>query len=227
VSIPNFYKILHFSVAEGWDFSSNCRIRNGWIKVKFSPWRSIALETPVTNDNARCNGDYQRMHVKLDKLIPYLFTKITDWSIDLLERSFVRFWWVWWRRAHPMRALQGDHHRADSEKSAKLMLGSRMPCGRDVSSIVRRWGLRPLNARFSFIVITCTFNGKYRWYKMKHHFLVIFINENFSYSWILWQFKADLSLIKVSEYFNSFYIISHSISRDFWWIKNFSEIIKI
>lgn len=60
-------------------------------------------------------------------------------------------------------ASRESRHRADSEKSAKLVLGRRCPLEGDVSSIVRtRWGLRPLNIRFSSLTVTCTFNGKYR-----------------------------------------------------------------
>lgn len=196
------------------DFSSRIKffsaaaseIRNGWIKVKLSPWRSIASRTPVTAGN---DGDCRGMHVKRDKPSSRLVAKNTDWRVDLLERSFVRVWWGLMEGPPDEGASRGSHHRADSEKSAKLMLGSEcLVEGMHHRSFVlgEVYGLK---CRFSSLAITCTFNGKYRWHETQTPFPFYFYQSS-CYPWIFFdQFTVNLFLIK--GHINSFKITNYVV----------------
>lgn len=125
---------------------------------------------PVTTvgDNSGCRG----MHVKLDKPEPAPSRK-NYWLVCRLAGTKLREILMGLMKKGPPDegASRESRHRADSEKSAKLMLGR--VClveGMYPSIVYTRWGLRPLNAKSSFLAITCTFNSKYRWQERQTSF---------------------------------------------------------
>lgn len=134
------------------------KIRNGRIKVNLSPWRSIALKMPMTSDDrgklsrdARQNSmNWAHFPRKNYWLVCLAGTKLREILMDSMEEG-----------PPDEGASKGSPSRR-LRKVCKADVGSQMHRGRDVSSIVRtRWGLWPLNARFSPLAITCTFNSTY------------------------------------------------------------------
>lgn len=133
---------------------------------------------PVTT--AGNNNDCRGMHVKLDKLEPTSPRK-NYWAMCRLAGTKLCEILMGLMKEGPPDegASRGSRHRADSEKSAKLILGRVCLVEGMYSLIVcTRWGLRPLNAR-SFSLATCTFNDKYRWQEMQTSFPCYFHQSKF------------------------------------------------
>lgn len=96
----------------------------GQIKVELSPWISIALKMPVASDDHKEQGGRKAMHVKLEASSRVL-AKIVNLACRLAARREEALWGSdGFHEGRPARRgrLKGSRHRADSEKSAKLML---------------------------------------------------------------------------------------------------------
>jgi len=168
-----------FLFAEGLNFFRQLQtgIRNGWIKVNLSPWRSIALKMPVTSDDrGKLSRDVRQNSMNWARVSPWkLLTGVTHWNeaswdSDGLDEG----------KSTRRGRFKGITPSRRLRKVCKADVGSQMPRGRDVSSIVRtRWGLRPLNVRFSPLAVTCTFNSKYRWQEMQTSFPCYFHQAKF------------------------------------------------